>query len=139
MWSRKDRFDFYWPALANIGEQAILNKEIYWQYPTSTEDPNEVPFGYQVAWAEYRYKPNLISGAFQSTYSKPIDQWHYGDYYEQLPRLSASWMYETPENVDRTLAVQSYQEHQWLFDFAFKCVCTRPMPIYSIPGLIDHN
>lgn len=139
MWSRKDRFDFYWPTLANIGEQAILNKEIYWQNPTSTEDPNEEPFGYQEAWAEYRYKPNRISGAFQSTYSQPIDQWHYGDYYESLPRLSASWMYETPENVDRTLAVQSDQEHQWLFDFAFKCVSTRPMPIYSIPGLIDHN
>lgn len=135
IWNRKNRFDFYWPALANIGEQAILNKEIYLQASKIT---NEEAFGYQEAWAEYRYKPSRVSSAFRGNVGS-LDAWHYADYYEQLPKLSAEWVQETYKNVDRTLAVQSILEDQYIADFWFKCKCTRPMPIYSIPGLIDHH
>lgn len=137
MWNRKRRFDFYYPALANIGETAILNKEIFAQGGTGGVD--DQPFGYQEAWAEYRYKPNRISGAFRSQYDQSLDVWHYGDDYAALPTLSASWMAETTANVDRTLSVPSTTEDQMIFDFAVKLKCTRPMPIYSVPGLIDHN
>lgn len=137
IWNRKNRFDFYWPALANIGEQAILNKEIYLQASKAT---NEEAFGYQEAWAEYRYKPSRVSSAFRSNItSGSLDAWHYADYYDALPKLSAEWVQETYKNVDRTLAVQSTLEDQYIADFWFKCKCTRPMPIYSIPGLIDHH
>jgi hypothetical protein len=136
IWNRKNRFDFYWPALANIGEQAILNKEIYLQAIGKT---NEEAFGYQEAWAEYRYKPSRVSSAFRSNVTGSLDAWHYADYYEELPKLSAEWIQETYKNVDRTLAVQSTLEDQYIADFWFKCKCTRPMPIYSIPGLIDHH
>lgn len=136
IWNRKNRFDFYWPALANIGEQAILNKEIYLQPIGVT---NEEAFGYQEAWAEYRYKPSRVSSAFRSNVTGSLDAWHYADYYEDLPKLSAEWIQETYKNVDRTLAVQSTLEDQYIADFWFKCKCTRPMPIYSIPGLIDHH
>lgn len=135
IWNRKNRFDFYWPALANIGEQAILNKEIYLQASKAT---NEEAFGYQEAWAEYRYKPSRVSSAFRGNVGS-LDAWHYADYYEELPKLSAEWIQETYKNVDRTLAVQSILEDQYIADFWFKCKCTRPMPIYSIPGLIDHH
>lgn len=137
IWNRKNRFDFYWPALANIGEQAILNKEIYLQ---DSKAMNEEAFGYQEAWAEYRYKPSRVSSAFRSNItSGSLDAWHYADYYEAMPVLSAEWIQETYKNVDRTLAVQSTLEDQYIADFWFKCKCTRPMPIYSIPGLIDHH
>lgn len=136
IWNRKNRFDFYWPALANIGEQAILNKEIFLQPSNAT---NEEAFGYQEAWAEYRYKPSRVSSAFRSNVTGSLDAWHYADYYEKLPKLSAEWIEETYKNVDRTLAVQSTLEDQYIADFWFKCKCTRPMPIYSIPGLIDHH
>lgn len=136
IWNRKNRFDFYWPALANIGEQAILNKEIYLQASKAT---NEEAFGYQEAWAEYRYKPSRVSSAFRSNATGSLDAWHYADYYEALPKLSSEWVQETYKNVDRTLAVQSKLEDQYIADFWFKCKCTRPMPIYSIPGLIDHH
>lgn len=135
MWSRKRRFDFYYPALANIGETAILNKEIFAQ-GSAVDDQ---AFGYQEAWAEYRYKPNRISGAFRSQYDQSLDVWHYGDDYSELPTLSASWMSETESNVNRTLSVPSTTEDQMIFDFAIRLKCTRPMPIYSVPGLIDHN
>lgn len=136
IWNRKNRFDFYWPALANIGEQAILNKEIYLQ---PVKEVNEQAFGYQEAWAEYRYKPSRVSSAFRSNVTGSLDAWHYADYYEAMPVLSAEWIQETHKNVDRTLAVQSTLEDQYIADFWFKCKCTRPMPIYSIPGLIDHH
>ena len=130
-WSRKRRFDFYYPELANIGETAVLNKEIFAQ---GTAEDDEV-FGYQEAWADYRYKPNRISGAFRSTYDQSLDFWHYGDDYESLPTLSADWLSEPTANMDRTLAVKSSVEDQLLFDFYVKLNCARPMPVYSIPGL----
>lgn len=135
MWNRKRRFDFYWPALANIGEQAILNKEIYAQGTTQDDDA----FGFQEAWAEYRYKPSRVSGAFRSTYATPLDSWHYGDKYSSLPMLGDTFIRETQVNIDRTLAVQSSVEDQFIADFFFRNICTRPMPLYSVPGLIDHH
>ena len=135
MWSRKRRFDFYWPALANISEQPIFNKEIYAQ-GTSVDD--EV-FGYQEAWAEYRYKPSRVSGAFRSNYEQSLDIWHYADYYTSLPVLSDSFIRSSSTNIDRTLAVQSSLEDQFIADFYFKINSVRPMPVYSVPGLIDHN
>lgn len=134
-WSRKKMLDYYFPTLANLGEQAILNKEIYAQ-GNATDDE---AFGYQEAWAEYRYKPSRVSGAMRSNYQKSLDAWHYADEYTQQPILSSSWIDETASNVDRTLAVQSSVEDQFIADFYFQCEATRPMPLYSIPGLIDHH
>lgn len=135
LWNRKRRFDFYWSALANIGEQPILNKEIYAQ---GTDEDEEV-FGYQEAWAEYRYKPNRISGALRSTYDQPLDIWHYGNKFASLPTLTDDFIRETKNNLDRTLTVQSSVEDQFIADFEFDEIATRPMPLNSIPGLIDHN
>lgn len=135
MWSRKKRLDFYWPTLANIGEQAILNKEIYAQGNATDEEA----FGYQEAWADYRYKPSRVSAAMRSNYQGTLDAWHYADYYTAQPVLSSSWIDETVANVDRTLSVQSSVEDQFIGDFYFDCKVTRPMPLYSIPGLIDHH
>lgn len=131
IFSRKKRFDFYYPALANIGEQAILNKEIYAQ--NTNED--EEAFGYQEAWAELRYKPNQNTGDFRTD----LASWHYGDIYSSLPILGPDWIQETPVNTDRTLAVTSSIANQYFADFAFKNIWTRPMPLTSIPGLIDHH
>lgn len=135
LWSRKRRFDFYWPALANISEQPIFNKEIYAQ---GTSEDDEV-FGYQEPWAEYRYKPSRVSGAFRSNYAQTLDSWHYADYYTSLPVLSDSFIRSSQSNVDRTLAVQSSVEDQFIADFYFNIRSVRPMPVYSVPGLIDHN
>lgn len=135
LWSRKRRFDFYWPALANISEQPIFNKEIYAQ---GTSEDDEV-FGYQEPWAEYRYKPSRVSGAFRSNYAQTLDSWHYADYYTSLPVLSDSFIRSSQSNVDRTLAVQSSVEDQFIADFYFDIRSVRPMPVYSVPGLIDHN
>nr|WNN13323.1 MAG: major capsid protein [Microviridae sp.] len=134
-WSRKTRFDYYWPVLANIGEQAVLNKEIYCD--GSVKD-NEV-FGYQEAWADYRYKPSLCTGEMRSTYAQSLDVWHLGDDYETLPKLSASWIQEDKSVVDRVLAVTSDKANQLFADIYIKNTTTRPMPLYSIPGLIDHH
>lgn len=144
MWSRKRRFDFYWPALANIGEQAIINREIFMS-GNSVNDAK--PFGYQEAWAEYRYKPSRVSGYMRSNIdvdgslssTGSLDVWHYADNYSETPTLSAGWIAETPDNIDRTLAVSSDVSHQFIADFAFRCRCARPMPVYSVPGLLDHN
>lgn len=135
MWSRKDRFDYYWPVFANIGEQAIKNKEIYAQ--GSTKD-DEV-FGYQEAWADYRYKPNRITGMMRSVYSQSLDVWHLGDDYSALPSLSDSWIREDKTNVDRVLSVTSSVTNQLFADVFVANRTTRPMPMYSIPGLIDHH
>nr|DAU30757.1 MAG TPA: major capsid protein [Microviridae sp.] len=134
-WSRKKMLDYYFPTLANLGEQAILNKEIYAQGNTTDEEA----FGYQEAWAEYRYKPSRVSGAMRSNYQTTLDAWHYADKYTSQPILSSEWIDETSANIDRTLAVQSATEDQFIADFYFACEATRPMPLYSIPGLIDHH
>lgn len=134
-WSRRDRFDFYWPVFANIGEQAILNKEIY---ATGQDSDSEV-FGYQEAWADYRYKPSRVSGEMRSNAKTPLDSWHLADDYDALPTLSDSWIREEPNNVDRVLAVTMEVSNQLFCDLYIQNRTTRPMPVYSIPGLIDHH
>lgn len=134
-WSRKDRFDFYWPVFANIGEQAILNKEIY---ATGKDSDSEV-FGYQEAWADYRYKPSRVSGEMRSNAKTPLDSWHLADDYDVLPTLSDSWIREESNNVNRVLAVTSEVSNQLFCDLYVQNRTTRPMPVYSIPGLIDHH
>lgn len=134
-WSRKDRFDYYWPVFANIGEQAVLNKEIYAQ---GTEVDDEV-FGYQEAWADYRYKPNRVTGEMRSQYEQSLDVWHLGDDYSSLPRLGDSWIREDLTNVNRVLAVSEQNANQFFADIYVQNRSTRPMPMYSIPGLIDHH
>lgn len=135
LWSRKDKFDFYWPVFANIGEQAIKNKELYAQ---GTAEDDEV-FGYQEAWAEYRYKPNRVTGEMRSSYAHSLDVWHLADDYSKLPSLSAEWIQEDASTVNRVLAVSDNLSAQFFADIYVKNLCTRPMPMYSIPGLIDHH
>lgn len=130
-WFKKNRLDFYWPVLANIGEQPIYKRELYCS-GVSTID-NSV-FGYQEAWAEYRYKPNSLSGAFRSD----LISWTYADYYTSAPSLSSSWIKQGKVEVDRTLTLQSSIAPQYFGDFAFDLDAYRPMPIYSIPGYLDH-
>lgn len=134
-WSRKTKFDYYWPVFANIGEQPIFNKEIYAQ---GTEEDDEV-FGYQEAWADYRYKPSRVSGEMRSNAPSSLDFWHLADDYEALPRLSASWITEDSSNVDRAIAVSERLADQLFADIYVENTTTRPMPLYSIPGLIDHH
>ena len=135
MWSRKDRFDYYWPVFANIGEQAVKNKEIYAQ---GNKEDDEV-FGYQEAWADYRYKPNRVTGEMRSAYAQSLDVWHLADDYAQRPSLSDSWIREDKTNIDRVLAVTSSVSNQFFADVYVQNRATRPMPLYSIPGLIDHH
>ena len=135
---KKSIFDYYWPELANLGEQPIYEKEIYAQ-DGSTEaiEANETVFGYQEAWSEYRYEKDIITGELSSMYDTSLDIWHYADYYEEAPTLNEEWMRETEENVARTLAVQN--QDQFLGDFYIRGTWTRPMPLYSVPGLVDHH
>lgn len=134
-WSRKTRFDYYWPVFANIGEQAVLNKEIFAQ---GTAKDNEV-FGYQEAWSDYRYKPNRVTGEMRSSYEQSLDVWHLADDYASLPSLSDSWIREDKNTVDRVLAVKSTVSDQLFADIYVSNRATRPMPMYSVPGLIDHH
>ena len=131
MFSRQSRWDFYWPALAHLGEQAILNKEIFAQ---GTDADDEV-YGYQERWAEYRYFPSQITGKFRSTYEQSLDVWHLAQKFENLPALNGDFIQDQPP-VSRVVAVPS--EPQFLFDSYIKLKCARPMPVYSVPGLIDH-
>ena len=131
MWTRSTRFSYYDPMLANLGEQAVLNQEIYAQ---GTAVDEEV-FGYQEAWADYRYHTNMITGEMRSTYAQTLDAWHYADKYTKLPTLSSDWIKEGTENIDRTIAVQSDNSRQFICNFYFDQTWTRAMPIYSLPGL----
>lgn len=142
-WSRKDRFDYYWPVFANIGEQAVKNKEIFAQGPGVKDSAGVViddqVFGYQEAWADYRYKPSRVTGEMRSQYAQSLDVWHLADDYSALPMLSDSWIREDKTNVDRVLAVTSAVSNQLFADIYIKNRTTRPLPMYSIPGLIDHH
>lgn len=133
MWSRKTNLDFYYPVFANLGEQAILKKEIY----LTGKSTDEQAFGYQEAWAEYRMKPNRISGKFRSNATGTLDSWHYGDNYKEVPSLSQTWMKEGDSEIQRTLAVDN--EPQFIMDTVIDNTSVRPMPMYSIPGLVDHH
>jgi hypothetical protein len=134
MWSRSTRYDFYFPAFATLGEQAVLNKEIY---VTGTSGDNDV-FGYQERWAEYRYYPSRISSLFRSTAAGTIDAWHLAQKFTATPTLNTTFIQDTPP-VSRTLAVGAAANgQQFIFDSFFDCKKARPMPMYSVPGLIDH-
>lgn len=131
LWTRNTRFSYYDPMLANLGEQAVLNQEIYAQGKPQDEEV----FGYQEAWADYRYRTNMVTSEMRSTYKQTLDAWHYADKYDALPTLSSSWIKEGTENIDRTLAVQSSNSHQFICNFYYEQAWTRPMPIYSVPGI----
>lgn len=131
LWTRSTRFSYYDPMLANLGEQAVLNQEIYAQGQAKDEEV----FGYQEAWADYRYRTNMVTSEMRSTYAQTLDAWHYADKYNALPTLSSSWIKEGTENIDRTLAVQSSNSHQFICNFYYSQAWTRPMPIYSVPGI----
>lgn len=131
LWTRNTRFSYYDPMLANLGEQAVLNQEIYAQGKPQDEEV----FGYQEAWADYRYRTNMVTSEMRSTYAQTLDAWHYADKYGALPTLSSSWIKEGTENIDRTLAVQSSNSHQFICNFYYEQAWTRPMPIYSVPGI----
>jgi len=129
MFSRETIYDYYWPTLSTIGEQAVLNKEIY---ADGTAD-DLATFGYQERYAEYRYKPSSITGKFRSNATGTLDTWHYAqDYGTTRPFLGEKWIQQGLLNVKRTLAVQT--EPQFIFDSLFKLKCTRPMPVNSVPG-----
>lgn len=130
-WTRGGRFTYYDPRLAALGEQPVYNREIYAQ---GTSEDEEI-FGYQEAWADYRYKPSYVTGEMRSNYQTSLDAWHYADDYDELPRLSAEWIQEGQQNIDRTIAVTSAKSHQFLCDFYFAEDWYREMPIYSIPGI----
>jgi hypothetical protein len=131
LWSRSTRFDFYWPALSHIGEQTVLNQEIMWQ---GTAADTQV-FGYQERYAEYRYKPSIITGQFRSSFATPLDSWHLAQNFATLPTLGDTFIQDTPP-VSRVVAVPSQPE--FLLDTWFTYHCARPMPVYGVPGFIDH-
>nr|UXQ87997.1 MAG: major capsid protein [Microvirus sp.] len=131
MWSRRTRYDFFIPALAHLGEQAVLNKEIFMDGTAADDDV----FGYQERWSEYRYKPSQITSRMRSTNSLPVDQWHLGQEFGSLPELGADFIEENPP-IDRVISVTS--QPQFLMDSLFEYKCARPMPVRSTPGLIDH-
>jgi hypothetical protein len=130
MWTRSTRFDFYWPALSHIGEQAVLNQEIYFQ-----NNANDLlAFGYQERYAEYRYKPSIVTGQFRSNYATTLDSWHLSTNFGALPALNASFIVDNPP-ITRVVAVTS-QPH-FLLDAFFSLKCARPMPVYGVPGDLD--
>lgn len=131
MWSRSTKFDMYWPTFAHLGEQAILNKEIYAQGNAKDDEA----FGYQERYAEYRYFPSMITGKFRSTDPQPLDSWHLAQKFDSLPTLSSQFIEDNPP-VNRVVAVTD--EPHFLLDAWFDMNCVRPMPVYSVPGLVDH-
>lgn len=131
MWSRSSRFDFYWPSLAQIGEQGVTNGEIYYQGTATDQNI----FGYQERFAEYRYKPSLVTGQFRSNFAQTLDSWHLAQNFASLPALNSSFITENPP-IQRVVAVTS--QPQFLFDSFFSLRCARPMPLYGVPGMIDH-
>ena len=131
LWSRSTRYDFYWPALAQIGEQSILLKEIYAQ-GTAADD---TVFGYQERYGEYRYKPSMITAAMRSSYVSSLDAWHLSQDFASAPGLNDTFITEAVP-MDRVVAVTT--EPDFVFDAYFDMRCTRPMPLYGVPGMIDH-
>ncbi len=131
MWSRETRFDFYWPALSHLGEQSIISKEIFLDGTAGDEDV----FGYQERSAEYRYKPSMITGEFRSNSDAPLDIWHLSQEFATRPVLGATFITDDPP-IDRIIAVPG--EPHFIFDSYFSMRCARPMPLYGVPGMIDH-
>ena len=131
MWSRSTKLDYYWPALAHLGEQAVLMKEIY----TTGLAADANVFGYQEAWSEYKYKPNLVTGKFRSVDAGSLDVWHLAQDFASAPALNSTFIQENPP-MSRVIAVST--EPHMLLDAYFDVDCVRPMPLYSVPGLVDH-
>jgi hypothetical protein len=134
MWSRSTRYDYFWPVLSKIGEQSILNKEIYLQGSAGGTDDDSV-FGYIPRYEEYRYKPSRISGAFRSSHAATLDVWHLSQEFASLPTLGQTFIEETPP-VSRV--VVSGADPELIVDMYFNLKCARPMPMYGVPGLMDH-
>lgn len=139
MWSRKGRFDYYWPVLAHLGEQAVLNKEIFAQGSNVVDSDGNVvddqPFGYQERWAEYRYGMSKITGKLRSGVAGSLDVWHLAQQFTQLPVLGETFVQEDPP-ISRAIAVQN--EPQFIYDSVIRARFVRPLPMYSVPGLVDH-
>ena len=131
MWSRKTRYDFYWPSFSHIGEQAVLQQEIYC---TTDATANVKVFGYQERYAEYRTKPSTIVGKLRSGTTGSLDAWHLAQYFGSAPTLSEGFIQDNPP-FSRVVAVPS--EPTFIFDCYFKLICARPMPVYSVPGSMD--
>ena len=134
MWSRRTRFDHYWPALSHLGEQSVLNKEIYCQGTAGGAADGQV-FGYQEAWAEYRYRNSMVTGLMRSNATGTLHAWHLSQNFGSLPTLNSTFIEDNPP-VDRVIAVPS--QPQFIFDSYTVLKCARPMPIYSVPGQMDH-
>jgi len=131
-WSRLSRYDYYWPALAHLGEQPVLNQELFVQNDFAE---GLKTFGYQERYAEYRYKPSRITGTFRSNHPQSLDVWHLAQDFATPPSLNGEFINENPP-IDRVIAVPS--EPHFIIDCWHDLQCTRPMPVYSVPGLIDH-
>ena len=134
MWTRKKWIDYYNPFFAHLGNMPVYNENIYAQ---GNNQDKEV-FGYQEAWAEYRYGESRVSGYMRSNATGSLDVWHLADKYTSLPHYSSEWIDEPTNTIDRVIAVTSQLTHQFIGDFYFKTSYTRAMPVYSVPGLIDH-
>jgi hypothetical protein len=140
LWSRSTRYDFYWPALAHIGEQAVTIAELYYQDPstdtgaTGTPD-NERVFGYQERWSEYRYRPSMVTGKMRSNATGTLHAWHLAQQLSSLPSLDQTFIEET---IPTARVVATSTEPDFTADINFNLQCARPMPLYSVPGLIDH-
>ena len=137
MFTRKRRFDFYYPGLANIGEQPVYTSELY--TPAGSAFSKANVFGFQEAWADYRYKPDLVTGMLRPGQTADMTAWTYGDNYTAAPTLSDGWVKESTGNIDQTLAVPAATADQFIADFGVYNKCTRVMPLFSVPGLIDQN
>ncbi len=135
-WSRLTRYDYYFPVFANLGEQAVLSKEIYCD---GSANDNDV-FGYQERWAEYRYLASEITGQFRSTYATPLDAWHLSQYFTERPTLDSSFIVDALDlTLERVIAVGAEAGgQQFIMDAFFDIRAARPMPLYSVPGMIDH-
>ena len=136
MWSKQTRYDFYWPEFAHLSEQAILNKEILIVPHNAVPNKNNDVFAYQERYAEYKYKPSIITGRFNSAYTPNLEQWHLAQEFASLPVFNSTFI-ESNTPISRVLAVNPNNDAFYL-DLWFNMKCTRPMPIYSIPGLSDH-
>jgi len=132
MFSRQTRFDYFWPALAHLGEQSVLNKEIFVVDPGGTDDN---VFGFQERYAEYRYKPSGTTGKMRSTAAAPLDKWHLALDFSVVPVLNATFIEDNPP-FSRVIAVTA--EPEFFGDFYFDLKCARPMPTFSVPGMVDH-
>jgi hypothetical protein len=138
MWTRSTRYDFYMPVFQALGEQGVRNDELYCDGSAN----DAAVFGYQERWAEYRYFPSMVTGAFRSTFATPLDAWHLAQKFTSLPALNTTFITDVTANtLDRILAAGSTARttnEQFLADFFFDVTAARPMPMYSVPGMIDH-